>query len=59
MSLSALCPVCEAAVICDDDVMESEVLTCRDCLSAIVIETGSASGLVLAPAPPVEEDWGE
>lgn len=59
MSPSAVCPICEAVVICGEDVLESEVLTCRDCLSSVVVESRSGSDVLLSPAPQVEEDWGE
>ena len=59
MALSGLCPVCETPVPCGDDILESEILTCGDCLTSVVVESREGDRVVLAPAPTVDEDWGE
>lgn len=57
--LTGTCPVCDASVIAANAVEESEILTCRDCQSRLVVEKAQHPSLELAVAPEVEEDWGQ
>ena len=53
---SAICPECEADVPLEGTIV-GEVVYCPDCnaeLEVLDLENGT-----LAPAPQVEEDWGE
>ena len=56
---SGNCPVCEARVALEGDVEESEILSCADCQSVLVVEQCQGNTLILAEAPEIEEDWGE
>jgi len=53
------CPVCDALVKIENDVEESEILNCPDCLSRLVVEKIENSQITLTQAPEIEEDWGE
>lgn len=55
--MAATCPECDADVPLTDDVQEAEVQTCPECGEAL--EVASVNPVVLALAPPQEEDWGE
>ena len=57
--LSCECPVCEALVIPPQGVEESEVISCPDCQSILVVDSIQAGCLSLEEAPQMEEDWGE
>ena len=57
--LSCECPVCEALIIPPQGVEESEVISCPDCQSLLVVDSVHADCLSLAEAPQMEEDWGE
>jgi lysine biosynthesis protein LysW len=58
-SFSGNCPICEALVSLEGDVEESEILSCPDCQSVLVVELRQGNNLILAEAPEIEEDWGE
>lgn len=51
------CPSCAVDAGVGDDVRINEIVECGECLSEL--EVVSASPLMLALAPEVEEDWGE
>ena len=55
----AVCPICDAQVSLAQDVEESEIITCPDCHSRLVVEKVKGSKVSLSKAPEVEEDWGE
>ncbi len=55
----ATCPVCEASVEIPEGTVESEVITCADCSTQLVVEKISAEGAQVSEAPEIEEDWGE
>lgn len=58
--MRALCPICDANLKLSADLVESEVFECTECHRRIVVEKmDKNTGLVLAEAPQVEEDWGE
>jgi alpha-aminoadipate carrier protein LysW len=54
---NGVCPICEGSIIIPVGTEESEILTCEDCGSRLVVE--SLSPVALSAAPEVEEDWGE
>ena len=58
-SISGACPVCDAQVALNSDTQVSEVISCPDCKSKLVVEKLDKQKSVLAKAPKVEEDWGE
>lgn len=55
----ATCPICEASVEIPEGTVESEVITCADCSTQLVVEKISAEGAQVSEAPEIEEDWGE
>lgn len=57
--LSTVCPVCDAPINIAEGTEESEIISCPDCRSRLVVEKIQPSGMVLDQAPEVEEDWGE
>lgn len=57
--MKAVCPVCDAPVTLPNDVEISEVVTCSDCNSRLVIKSADKQSVTLIQAPDVEEDWGE
>lgn len=59
ISLKGICPVCDAGVNMPFDTQESEVVSCPDCKSHLVIDEIVAGKLTLSKAPEVEEDWGQ
>ena len=56
---SSLCPVCDASVTLPQNPEESEIVSCPDCQSSLVIDSLAAGVATLSQAPEVEEDWGE
>lgn len=57
MAKVAECPECMAEVSLADDVMQSEIVECKDC--GAELEVTGLSPITLALAPEEEEDWGE
>lgn len=53
----AICLECEARLELDDDVELAEIVVCPDC--GMELEVVSLDPVTLAPAPELEEDWGE
>jgi len=54
-----ICPVCDATINSPDNLEESEIISCSDCQSRLVVENNGSGGLTLNQAPQVEEDWGQ
>jgi alpha-aminoadipate carrier protein LysW len=55
--MAAACPVCEADVPLECDVVMGELIECPECGSEL--EVVSLDPLELDEAPEEEEDWGE
>ena len=55
--LTGLCPLCDARIQLEADVLPGELVECPEC--AMELEVVSAHPLRLAEAPQEEEDWGE
>lgn len=53
----AACPVCEAQVLLEDDIVKGELIECLECGSEL--EAVSVDPVELNEAPEEEEDWGE
>lgn len=52
------CPMCEAEISLEDNVLSGELIQCLECASDIeVIATDGR--VTLTMAPDVQEDWGE
>ncbi len=59
MTYQANCPICQAEINLASDTQESEVITCSDCQSRLVVDKVDMDRVDLSQAPEVEEDWGE
>jgi len=57
--LMADCVICDARMNLAADLSTSEVISCPDCKSGLVVEGISNHKVNLSKAPDVEEDWGE
>ncbi|WP_081752489.1 lysine biosynthesis protein LysW [Kallotenue papyrolyticum] len=57
MARTATCPECDATLTLNDDLVEGEIVPCPDC--GVELEVVAVEPLELAPAPEIEEDWGE
>lgn len=57
--MKGTCPVCDASINLDKNVEESEILTCSECHTRVVVEKVEKDTVKLNEAPAVEEDWGE
>lgn len=53
------CPICDTSLNLGKDVMESEVIECKDCHRKIAVKSLGNGRVLLEEAPYVEEDWGE
>lgn len=56
--MKTACLECGGAVLIPDDVMQGEIVSCPDCGAEFEVKIGSGVA-TLAPAPKIEEDWGE
>ena len=59
MSMEGTCPICEAEVSLKEDILVSEILSCPDCHSVLVVEAIDDQRASLREAPAIEEDWGQ
>ncbi len=59
MQLNGTCPICEANLRVNEDVEISEILSCPDCNTLLVVEAKEDHTITLKKAPEIEEDWGE
>jgi alpha-aminoadipate carrier protein LysW len=55
--MQVTCPECGADFEIPADTMEGEIIVCPEC--GVELEVISLNPPKLAPAPEVEEDWGE
>ena len=53
----ASCPECEGAVAFRRAPLRGEVVSCAEC--RVELEVVDVNPVTLAPAPEVQEDWGE
>ena len=58
-SIKGTCPICDAEITLNSDTHVSEVVSCSDCKSRLVVEALDNQKATLIKAPDVEEDWGE
>lgn len=56
---SGECPVCAGAVTLQADTQATEVVTCGECKTKLVVDSITGQNATLSQAPAVEEDWGE
>jgi Zn-finger nucleic acid-binding protein len=59
MSLRGNCPLCAALILRSAAVDETEILSCPECLSMLVVDRLEGNNLILGEAPEIEEDWRE
>ena len=55
--MTLTCPECEGSVALAQSPRLSEITNCPDC--SLELEVISLEPLTIAPAPEIEEDWGE
>ena len=53
------CPICDAQVILPEKTEESEIISCSDCHTRLVVSNLNGMTATLQEAPKVEEDWGQ
>jgi len=58
MNSKGTCPICDAEVTVKEPEV-SEVVSCPDCGTSLVISSIDDSTVLFEEAPAVEEDWGE
>ncbi|MEI6532579.1 MAG: lysine biosynthesis protein LysW [Candidatus Roizmanbacteria bacterium] len=58
-TLQATCPVCDVTNVISTSVEVSEIITCTDCNTRLVVDAIGPQGVTVSEAPAVEEDWGE
>ena len=56
--MSVICPTCDAEVVLAQDTEVSEIISCSDCQTRLVVE-GVGDKPRVGIAPVIEEDWGE
>lgn len=57
--MNSNCPICDARVSLAANTEVSEIVSCTDCQSRLVVAGVSGGSAILQQAPAVEEDWGE
>lgn len=57
--INATCPVCDAQVSLSQDTEVSEIITCPECETRLVVEEVGKGNVRLEEAPEIEEDWGQ
>lgn len=58
-NLNSTCPICDVSILLDKNVEESEIITCKECKTRLVVESNKDNTVILSEAPKVEEDWGQ
>ncbi|MBI3366098.1 lysine biosynthesis protein LysW [Candidatus Roizmanbacteria bacterium] len=57
--MKSTCPVCDAQVTLQKNTEESEIISCSECHTRLVVASMKGAFATLEEAPKVEEDWGE
>ncbi len=57
--LKTNCPICDAQVTLPKNTEESEIVSCPECHTRLVVTKIEKNSATLEEAPKVEEDWGE
>jgi len=57
--ITANCLVCDAQIDLPETTEESEVLTCSECDTRLLVSSLQGKKATLEKAPEVEEDWGQ
>ena len=53
------CPICDGQVTLPESTEESEIISCPECHTKLVVAKIANKTATLSEAPKVEEDWGE
>jgi len=53
------CPICDSRISLPSGTEESEIVSCPDCHTRLVVSSLQNGVATLGEAPRVEEDWGE
>lgn len=56
---SGNCAVCDLPITLAPGTRATEVITCTDCKTRLVVEKVEGVNATLVQAPAVEEDWGQ
>ena len=56
---SGCCPLCDASITPRNAAEISEVMTCPECRSWLVVQSLDGSRISFEEAPVIEEDWGQ
>ena len=57
--LKTICPICDAQVTLPKNTEESEIVSCPECHTRLVVAKIEKNSATLEEAPKVEEHWGE
>ncbi len=57
--MKSMCPVCDAKVTLQKKTEESEIISCPECHTRLVVAQMKGAFATLEEAPKIEEDWGE
>lgn len=53
------CTECDAGISVPNDVIQGELVSCKDCGTDYEVVEIKSGSVMLKPASTVEEDWGE
>lgn len=53
------CPVCDAQLKISSHIEETEIISCNDCQTKLVVKKINSKKIIFEQAPEIEEDWGE
>jgi len=56
---NAICKVCGVTLTIPENVEVSEIITCNECRTRLVVQKIETNRITVNEAPQVEEDWGE
>lgn len=56
---NAFCTTCDAVLNIPKDVEISEIITCSECHTRLVVQEIKEDKVIIDEAPQIEEDWGE
>ena len=57
--LTGTCPICDVGMKLEPDTEESEIISCPDCDTRLVVSKVGNPSVILEQAPEIEEDWGQ
>lgn len=57
--MKTTCPICDAKLTLQKSTEESEIISCSECHTRLVVAQMKGAFATLEEAPKVEEDWGQ